>query len=66
MQDEDHFMHITTLLSRYSRVKGAGWGGLPTGNLSNDANAVLISKIAEVGNDCCHNDLLKEEAPQFR
>lgn len=41
-------------------------GGLPTGNLSNDTNAVLISKITEVGNDCCHNDLLKEEEPQFR
>lgn len=59
----------TILLSRYSRVKGGGGlrgGGLPTGNLSNDINAVLTSEITEVGNHCCHNDLLKEEAPQFR
>lgn len=49
------------LHSRYSRE-----GGLPTGNLSNDTNAVLISKITEIGDDRCYNDLLKEEAPEFR
>lgn len=65
MQDEDHIMicilHFIADIAE--RERG---GSLPTGNLSNNTNAVLISKITEVGDDCCHNDLLKEEAPQFR
>lgn len=33
---------------------------IPTGNLSNHIDAVFTPKSAEVGDDCCYNDLLKK------
>lgn len=65
MQDEDHFT-ICILQYYVADIPKRGVGGLPTRNLSNDTNVVLISKITEVGDDCCRNDLLKEDTPQFR
>lgn len=59
-------IHFTIFRSKYSRLRGS-LGYLPTGNLSNDTDAVYICKITEVGDDCCCNDLLRADTrTQFR
>lgn len=61
-----HNIHFTIFHSKYSRLRGS-LGYLPTGNLSNDTDAVYICKITKVGDDCCCNDLLRADTrTQFR